>query len=97
MNRKRFWRESDNQDKQEMAKMIFYNEIKLNTERKRDLTQNLTILWATIMGQCTPALKEEVCGDPDYPEHSAVLIVYGCCRHSRRSLQESSKPQIVVS
>ena len=69
----KFLRESDNQDKQEMAKMIFNNEIKLNSERKRDLTQNLTILWATIMGQCTPALKEEVSGDPDYPARSAVF------------------------
>ena len=33
--------------------------LKSNFEREKDLTQNLTILWATIMGQCTPALLQE--------------------------------------
>jgi hypothetical protein len=67
----KFDRESDNSDRKEMAKMIFNNEIKQHAERERDLTQNLTILWATIMGQCTPALHEEVNGDPDYTTSAA--------------------------
>jgi hypothetical protein len=62
----KFAREAENADKHEMAKMLFSSEIKLNAERERDLNQNLTILWATIMGQCSPALQEEVKGHPDY-------------------------------
>ena len=45
----------------------------MNAERERDLTQNLTILWATIMGQCSPALQEEISGDPDYIAKSAIF------------------------
>ena len=66
-----FQRKSENTDKHEMAKMLYSSQIKLNGERERDLTQNLTILWATIMGQCSPALQEEVNGDPDYITKSA--------------------------
>ena len=49
-------RDSDNQDRKDMVKIIFNNDIKSLSEKQRDLTQNLTILWATIIGQCTPAL-----------------------------------------
>ena len=62
----KFVRESENADKQEMAKMQYSTQLKLNGERQRDLNQNLTILWATIMGQCSPALQEEVKGHPEY-------------------------------
>ena len=62
----KFTREADNSDRKEMAKIFFNNEVKAHTERVRDLTQNLTILWATILGQCTPALQEEINGEPDY-------------------------------
>jgi len=63
----KFTREApDNSDRKEMAKIFFINEVKAHTERVRDLTQNLTILWATILGQCTPALQEEINGEPDY-------------------------------
>ena len=68
-----FLRESDNADQKEMAKIIFNNEVKLYAERNRDLTQNLTILWATILGQCTPALQEEVNGEPDYISKSSTF------------------------
>ena len=54
-----------------MAKMLYSSQIKLNAERERDLIQNLTILWATIMGQCSPALQEEGKGHPDYIPESA--------------------------
>ena len=64
-------RESKNTDKKEMAKMLYSSQIKLNAERGRDLTQNLTILWATIMGQCSPALQVEIKGHPDYIPKSA--------------------------
>ena len=47
--------------------------LKSNFEREKDLTQNLTILWATIMGQCTPALQEEVHGEPDYMSKCAAF------------------------
>lgn len=51
--------------------MLYSSQIKLNAERERDLIQNLTILWATIMGQCSPALQEEGKGHPDYIPESA--------------------------
>lgn len=54
-----------------MAKMLYSNQIKINTEKEKDLTQNLTILWATIMGQCSAALQEDVHVDPDYATKSA--------------------------
>ena len=67
----KFAREAENADKHEMAKMLFSSEIKLNPECERDLNQNLTILRATIMGQCSPALQEEMKGHPDYIAKSA--------------------------
>ena len=67
----KFVREAENPNRNEMAKMLFNNELKIFTQRKRDLTQNLTILWATIMGQCSPALQEEISGEPDYATKSA--------------------------
>jgi hypothetical protein len=67
----KFIRESNNNDNKEMAKIFFNNEVKSHTERARDLTQNLTILWATILGQCTPALQEEISGEPDYASKAA--------------------------
>ena len=59
----RLVRESENEDKNEMIKILYNTEVKLYAERERDLTQNLTILWATITGQCTPALLEEISGE----------------------------------
>ena len=67
----KFSRESDNADKKEMAKLLYSSQVKLNADQERDLTQNLTILWATIIGQCSPALQEEVKGHPDYLPKSA--------------------------
>ena len=72
-DKSKFMREADNTDRKEMTKIIFNNEIKLYTERERDLTQNLTILWATIIGQCTPALQEEINGEPDYIAKSSTF------------------------
>ena len=69
----KFTRESQNSDSTDTAKIIFSNEIKLVAERERDAVQNLTILWATIIGQCTPALQEEVQGEPDYGARSIVF------------------------
>ena len=37
----KFIREAENADRNEMAKMLFNNELKIFTERERDLTQNL--------------------------------------------------------
>ena len=54
-----------------MAKIIFNNEVKPHAEHKRDLNQNLTILWATILRQYIPALQEEANGEPDYTSKSS--------------------------
>ena len=62
----KFIRESDNSDRNDMAEILFNDAIKQYSARTKDLTQNLTILWATIMGQCTPVLQEDINGDPDY-------------------------------
>ena len=69
----KFIRESENNDRTDTAKIVFSNEVKQIAERERDAIQNLTILWATIMGQCTPALQEEVQGEPDYGNKSAIF------------------------
>jgi hypothetical protein len=64
-------REAENVDKNEMAKLMYSSQVKQNAERERDLTQNLTILWSTILGQCSSALQEEVKGHPDYIQKSS--------------------------
>ena len=69
----RFLREADNADRRDEVKLLYGIQLKSLAERERDLTQNLTILWATIMGQCTPALQEEVHGDPDYMSKSSTF------------------------
>ena len=69
----KFIRESENSDRTDTAKILFNNEIKLAAERERDVVQNLTILWATIIGQCTPALQEEIQGEPDYVAKSTAF------------------------
>jgi len=62
----KFIREADNADRRDEVKLLYGIQLKSNSERGKDLTQNLTILRATIMGQCTPALQEEIHGEPDY-------------------------------
>ena len=62
----KFIREADNADRRDEVKLLYGIQLKSNSEREKDLTQNLTILWATIIGQCTPALQEEIHGEPDY-------------------------------
>jgi hypothetical protein len=69
----KFIREADNADRRDEVKLLYGIQLKSLAERERDLTQNLTILWATIMGQCTPALQEEVHGDPDYLSKSSTF------------------------
>ena len=69
----KFLREADNADRRDEVKLLYGIQLKSIAERERDLTQNLTILWATIMGQCTPALQEEVHGDPDYLSKSSTF------------------------
>ena len=65
-NAAKFMREADNADHKDEAKALYGVHLKSNSEREKDLTQNLTILRATIMGQCTPALQEEVHGELNY-------------------------------
>ena len=69
----KFIREADNVDRRDEVKLLYGIQLKSNAEREKDLTQNLTILWATIMGQCTPALQEEVHGEPDYMSKSSTF------------------------
>jgi len=54
-------------------KLLYGIQLKSNAEREKDLSQNITVLWATIMGQCTPALQEEVHGEPDYISKSSTF------------------------
>ena len=69
----KFIREADNADRRDEVKLLYGIQLKSLAERETDLNQNLTILWATIMGQCTPALQEEVHGDPDYLSKSSTF------------------------
>ena len=69
----KFIRDADNADRRDEVKLLYGIQLKTNAEREKDLTQNLTILWATIMGQCTPALQEEVHGEPDYMPRASVF------------------------
>jgi hypothetical protein len=69
----KFIREADNGDRRDEVKLLYGIQLKSLAEREADLNQNLTILWATIMGQCTPALQEEVHGDPDYLSKSSTF------------------------
>ena len=61
-----FVREAENADRRDEVKLLYDIQLKLKSEHEKGLTQNLTILWAMIMGQCTLALEEEVHGQPDY-------------------------------
>ena len=68
-----FVRETENTDRRDEVKVLYNIQVKFKCEREKDLTQNLTVLWATIMGQCTPALQEEVHGEPDYMSKSSTF------------------------
>jgi len=68
-----FIREADNADRRDEAMSLYGIQLKSNAEREKDLTQYLTILLATIMGQCTPALQEEVHGEPEYLSKSSTF------------------------
>jgi len=72
-NDDKFIREADNADRRDEVKLLYGIQLKSNSEHEKDLTQNLTILWTTIMGQCTPALQEEVHGEPDYMSKSSTF------------------------
>ena len=62
----KFQREMDNDDRKTMVQTIYTQHVKSLAERQQLIRQNLTILWNDILGQCTPALQEELSGDPDY-------------------------------
>lgn len=49
-------REAENIDHRDEVKLLYGIQLKSNAEREKDFSQNITILWATIMGQCTPAI-----------------------------------------
>jgi len=63
----------ENADRRDEVKLLYGIQLKSFAEREKDLSQNITILWATIMGQCTPALQEEVHGEPDYMSKSSTF------------------------
>ena len=62
----KFIRESDNADKRMMLQTVYMQHVKSTAERIQQCEQNLTILWNDIMGQCSPALQEELHRDPEY-------------------------------
>ena len=68
-----YLREAENADRRDEVKLLYGIQLKSFAEREKDLSQNLIILWATIMGQCTPALQEEVHGEPDYMSKSSTF------------------------
>ena len=68
----KFIRESNNADKRMMLQTIYTQHIKSISDRLQQCEQNLTILWNDIIGQCSPALQEELHGAPDYTSKSSV-------------------------
>ena len=62
----KFIRESNNADKRMMLQTIYTQHVKSISEQAQQCKQNPTILWTDIIGQCSPALQEELQGDPDY-------------------------------
>ncbi len=67
----RIARELENADKTQMASVIFAGHVKTMQETRKTLRQNLVKLWGIVHGQCTPALQEELSGDPEYAQKSA--------------------------
>jgi len=63
---KKFAREQENEDRRQMVTTLFGTHVKSFDSRKRTIEQGLIKLWGTIIGQCTPALQEEISGSPDY-------------------------------
>ena len=59
-------REMTNMDNRDMLKVRYSHEIKNNADRVDVCKQNMAKLWTDIIGQCSPALQEELAGDPKY-------------------------------
>ena len=62
----KFDREQENADRRDMVKTIYNQHIKNISERIQVCEQNMTVLWADIIGNCSPSLQEELSGDPLY-------------------------------
>ena len=69
----KFIRESNNADTRLMVQTIFTQHVKSISDRIQHCEQNLTILWTDIIGQCSPALQEELHGDPDFIPKSSTF------------------------
>ena len=53
-------REDRNVEQAEAVQDLMRAEMKFFADRRNYVTNNLTTLWGVIMGQCTPALQEEL-------------------------------------
>ena len=68
----KFIRELNNVDKRVSLQTVYTQHVKSIAKRAQQCEQNLTILWTDIIGQCSPALQEEVQDDPDYTSKSST-------------------------
>ena len=66
-------REQENADRRDMVKAIYSQHIKNISERIQICGQNMTVLWADIIGNCSPPLQEEISGDPLYVSNAAAF------------------------
>ena len=65
-NKEKFDREQENADRRDMVKTIYNQHIKNISKRIQVCEQNMTVLWADIIGNCSLSLQEELSGDPLY-------------------------------
>ena len=59
-------REERNDEQAEAVRDLMRAEMKIFADRRKCVTNNLTALWGVIMGQCTPALQEELRAEDAY-------------------------------
>ena len=61
-------KEADNEALLLPIKDLQRAEMRIYADRRRAVTSNLTALWGVIIGQCTPALQEELRAEESYDE-----------------------------
>ena len=59
-------REERNNEQAEAIRDLMRAEMRIFADRRKSVTNNLTALWGVIMGQCTPALQEELRAEDTY-------------------------------
>ena len=64
-------REERNEEQADTIRELQRAEMKIYADRQKVVVNNLTVLWGIIIGQCTPALQEELPAEEDYEAKAA--------------------------